>query len=200
MNALEFIYELGVRVSGTSSSGGRPKPTALKLLQGNPGHKKLNDSEPKFSPGMPEMPKGLPRAARRLFKRWGQNLMEHGVLTVNDGVALAEACRAQATVEALQKEVDKRGHIIETPIVVHHRNADSEVVGYKVEANPALSKMYEAQKVLKTFIIEFGLTPSSRSKLHVEKKAEVDPVEEILSRPSSHHGTVVVQDKKDFLN
>jgi len=39
--------------------GNRPKPTALKLLQGNPGRRPINKAEPKPKRGIPAMPKWL---------------------------------------------------------------------------------------------------------------------------------------------
>lgn len=40
-------------------AGGKPKPTALKKLEGNPGKRKMNTKEPMPEKGMPECPKWL---------------------------------------------------------------------------------------------------------------------------------------------
>jgi len=37
----------------------KPKPTALKKLEGNPGKRKLNTKEPMPGKGMPDCPKWL---------------------------------------------------------------------------------------------------------------------------------------------
>jgi phage terminase small subunit len=48
--------------------GPAPKPTALKLVQGNPGKRKLNKSEPKFC-GAPVCPAWITDVARAEWKR-----------------------------------------------------------------------------------------------------------------------------------
>ena len=40
-------------------AGRKPKPTALKKLEGNPGKRKLNTKEPVPDKGMPDCPKWL---------------------------------------------------------------------------------------------------------------------------------------------
>ena len=40
-------------------AGRKPKPTALKKLEGNPGKRKLNTKEPVPEKGMPDCPKWL---------------------------------------------------------------------------------------------------------------------------------------------
>lgn len=158
-------------------SGPRPKPTALKRLQGNPGHRPLNDDDLKVEAGMPEMPKGLPKAARREWKRMSKLLLEKGVLSALDGRALEGYCRCCALCEQLQKNVDEFGAIQQVPMT----NRNGDLIGYKPTANPALSKLMSAEALKLRFLIEFGLSPASRSKLHVEGKPAVDPMEDFLA-------------------
>lgn len=40
-------------------AGRKPKPTAIKELEGNPGKRKLNKKEPKPDKGMPVCPEWL---------------------------------------------------------------------------------------------------------------------------------------------
>ena len=44
--------------------GPPPKPTALRLLQGNPGKRRLNDAEPKPKQSLPRCPDWLPANAK----------------------------------------------------------------------------------------------------------------------------------------
>ena len=53
-------------------AGRKPKPTALKKLEGNPGKRKLNNKEPVPDKGMPDCPawllpdKGIEGSARHV--------------------------------------------------------------------------------------------------------------------------------------
>ena len=72
-------------------AGRKPKPTALKKLEGNPGKRKLNTKEPVPEKGMPDCPKWLLPEAKEEWKRLCQKLSEMGVLTEIDMAAFA-AC------------------------------------------------------------------------------------------------------------
>ena len=49
-------------------AGRKPKPTAIKELEGNPGKRKLNNKEPKPDKGMPVCPEWLPPEAKAEWK------------------------------------------------------------------------------------------------------------------------------------
>ena len=52
-------------------AGRKPKPTAVKKLEGNPGKRKLNTKEPVPAKGMPDCPEWLlPEAMRVLVSPW----------------------------------------------------------------------------------------------------------------------------------
>jgi hypothetical protein len=73
--------------------GRPPKPTALKLLQGNPGKRPLNDREPKPAVGceMPEFVKGDPLYVAE-WNREAPRLIRLGILTEIDGDILGRVC------------------------------------------------------------------------------------------------------------
>jgi phage terminase small subunit len=74
-------------------AGRPPKPTALKLLQGNPGKRKLNDQEPKPAAGarMPEWFADRPELAAE-WNRHAPRLEKLGLLTEIDDSALTAIC------------------------------------------------------------------------------------------------------------
>ena len=57
-------------------AGRKPKPTALKKLEGNPGKRKLNAKEPVPAKGMPDCPKWLLPEAKEEWKRLCQKLSD----------------------------------------------------------------------------------------------------------------------------
>src|SRR5579859_4519112 len=162
----------------------RPVPTEIKKLAGNAGHRPLNDQEPKPETGEPEMPKGMSKAARREWERIVPQLLQLGVLSRIDGKALAAYCDAYALWEQARKEIVKYGMVLRAPkcdkdgsvIIVNMEKGDyapadeimvkkvgeSVVQGriiYEHKANPACAIYEHMAKLMKSFLIEFGLTP-----------------------------------------
>ncbi len=72
--------------------GRKPTPTALKVIQGNPGHRPLNKNEPKVEPGIPERPKWLKGEAKKEWDRVIALFGQTGVITPIDGSMLAVYC------------------------------------------------------------------------------------------------------------
>ena len=77
-------------------AGRKPKPTALKKLEGNPGKRKLNTKEPVPAKGMPDCPKWLLPEAKMEWERLCVKLSEMGVLTEIDMAAFAAYCQSYA--------------------------------------------------------------------------------------------------------
>ena len=148
----------------------RPKPTILKELAGNPGGRPLNEHEPQPPKGVPEMPKGMGVAAKRMWRKWTRQLIEVGVMTTVDGTALEQACVSAALAEKFYREA------LESPMVNEFAgmNEESGEIYYKRKVNPAALGYIAASKNVKAYLIEFGLTPASRSKLKIEKEPDSD--------------------------
>jgi P27 family predicted phage terminase small subunit len=154
-------------------SGRRPLPTAVKKLRGNPGKRPVNKAEPKPKSLAPKMPAGLPPLAIAEWKAIVPMLGELGVLTQVDGKALAAYCEYFAQWREALDEVRERGITVEEPIV-KICGQESEIIGYKYKRNPAVTIANDAAKLMKSFLVEFGLTPSSRGRLHIEGKPDGD--------------------------
>lgn len=56
-----------LREEGMTMAGRKPKPTALKKLEGNPGKRKLNTKEPIPAKGMLNCPEWLLPEAKRNY-------------------------------------------------------------------------------------------------------------------------------------
>lgn len=160
----------------------RPKPTALKELEGNPGGRPLNDREPKPTLGCPERPKGLSFTAKREWANITKQLAELGVLAVTDGKALAMYCSAYGDWEEADRKCKKDGSWIEVP----------GAFGNVWKLAPWFNARCICAKLMKSFLIEFGLTPASRSKLKVEHKPEAPDF------PTREEATRVAEDAVDL--
>jgi phage terminase small subunit len=75
---------------------GRPrKPTALRVLEGNPGKRPLPQNEPRPT-GKAEMPGWLKPAAAVVWGEYAPRLLELGLLTDVDGETFGQWCTLAA--------------------------------------------------------------------------------------------------------
>ena len=150
-----------------STPGRKPKPTALKVLEGNPGCRKLNENEPKPLPIIPDCPEWLVDQAKEVWGKLAPILERMGVLTEADEIALAAICSLYVRYKDLERIIDEKGYT--------EKNTRS---GHK--AIPEFSMSRDCLKLLKSFMTEFGLTPSSRTRISIEEYTQDDPLEEFF--------------------
>jgi P27 family predicted phage terminase small subunit len=132
--------------------GRKPIPTTLKLLRGNPGKKKINTREPVPPVAQPQRPEHIAGLAAEAWDVLAPYLVALGVLTDGDSMALAMTCQVYSRWRMAEAEVAKLGTVVKSPN------------GYPI-LNPHLSVANAAQKQLQGLLVEFGLTPSSRSRI-----------------------------------
>lgn len=160
--------------------GPPPKPTALKRLAGNPGKRPLNEREAQPRREMPTCPRWLVGEARREWRRMARELYDLGLLTVVDRAALAAYCQCwarwiQAENELAEPDVHltittDKGNVIQNPLV-----------GI---ANVAMDHM-------RKFLIEFGMTPASRSRVAAMAPEKEQTLEEMLMATVAAQGDAV---------
>ena len=73
--------------------GRKPKPTSLRVIEGNPGKRPLNTREPKPVRGAPTCPAHLSPTAKAEWKRLIGQLVELGMISLLDRAALAAYCQ-----------------------------------------------------------------------------------------------------------
>ena len=133
--------------------GRKRKPTHLKLIDGNPGKRKLEPA-PKVPPQRPIAPSTLSEEARKEWQYVVPRLDEVGMLTKVDRTALEVYCEAVAT------HREAIGHLRELGILVRGDKG-------RVVKNPAAQLARDAATTIRLFCSEFGLTPSSRMRMDV---------------------------------
>lgn len=165
--------------------GRRPKPLAMHRLSGNARHMSQEDLSGANNPQpdliTPEMPKGMSRAAKREWKNIVPLLNAIGVLSNIDGKALAAYCESYALWETARNEYMKDGITFRSM----YENKDGAMVPGEIKANPAVAIANTALKTMKTYLIEFGLTPASRSKLKIQKKDDGDEMDKFLKNKNA---------------
>ena len=135
--------------------GRKSKPAALKVLAGNPGKRRLNLREPKPDSSMPSYPEHLSQEAQIEWERIAPELARLGILTELDRAALAAYCSCWGRWVEAERHVRKRGMTVRAPC------------GIKI--NPSVRISNNALQFLLKFATEFGLTPSSRSRIVMGK-------------------------------
>ena len=152
--------------------GPAPKPTALRIYEGNRGHRPLNDREPIALTGEPEMPKHLDRDARREWRRLVPLLMTMRVLTESDGLALASLCMTYSTLVQAQRLMLKSATGKRSSLLIKTAS------GY-IQQSPLLGIINGQMAALTVMLREFGLTPASRSRILAtsDTNGGIDPLE-----------------------
>jgi P27 family predicted phage terminase small subunit len=128
--------------------------------------------------GLPEIPEVLTKRAVGEWQRITPEPEALGVLAKIDAKALAAYCASYARWIEAERDVARLGLIVEEPIL----DADGELVGTRYKRNPAVLIAHEAMKLMKSFLMEFGMTPAARSRIRIEKPKEEDPLEAFLKR------------------
>lgn len=97
-----------------AQKGRKPKPTAIKILEGNPGKRQLNMNEPQPNKKMPKCPEWLEDEAKEEWNRLAKNLNELGILTELDMAAFASYCQAYARWKEAEEFITLHGSIVKT--------------------------------------------------------------------------------------
>lgn len=149
------------------SRGPRPKPTKLHILHGNPGKRNRDTGEPIPDDKMPTCPSWLGREGKREWNRMSKELHRLGILTGIDRAAFACYCQCW-----------ERFYMAEKAIQLHGATITTEKGN--IIQSPYVGMSNTALKIMRQYLIEFGLTPSSRSKVKTDKKPDKKEVEEFL--------------------
>lgn len=156
-----------------SNAGRKPLPTALHVLNGNPSKINLEErdrNEPKFSPGLPTCPEWLNEDAKLEWDRLLPELDSSGILQTVDMAVFAGYCDSLSMWKRSNKMIEKEGLTIET-------------MQGGLKTHPAVSIRDKALEKMKSFAVEFGFTPASRSRVNMpDKEKDIDPMEALLKK------------------
>lgn len=168
MAAFFIAYRTREEVGAMAQRGRKPKPTALKMLEGNPGGRPLNTKEPRPGKKAPRCPSWLEDEAKKEWKRMAKVLEQMGLLTEMDMAAFAGYCQAYARWKEAGEFLTQHGSMVRTPN------------GY-LQQVPQVSIAQTNMKIMLKFCEQFGLTPSARSRIvGGENSDEEDEMEKLL--------------------
>ena len=156
--------------------GPKPKPTNLKILEGNPGKRSFNLNEPKPISIAPECPDWLLDEAKKEWKRLAPELERLGLLTILDMAAFAGYCQSYAKFKAAEEFVKKHGTTYRIP----KKNKAGKVISVYMAPYPEVAIARHSLKQIRMFAQEFGLTPSSRGRIYLPGGSLDDEFEKLL--------------------
>ena len=156
-------------------AGRPPKPTRLKLLQGNPGKRALPKNEPQPATGIPTRPEWLSPEAKREWNRVVPELARLGLLAQVDRALIAAYCQSWAMYVEAMADIKENGTTFTT-----NR-------GYQ-GPRPSVAIAARMLDKLNQLSTKFGFTPSDRSKMSMPEPKQEDPFAEFLNRKAAGDG------------
>ncbi len=135
----------------------RPVPTRLKLAKGNPGRRPINKKEPKpKTSAIPKPAAYLDCNAKTFWRQNASELHRLGLLTVIDTLAFEMMASAHSLARQAREALEKEGHVI---TVTGSSGQPRAII------NPWFYIFTSQSKSLLALFAEFGMTPSSRSRI-----------------------------------
>jgi phage terminase small subunit len=165
-------------MAGTWRSGGRPKPTALKLLQGSKVRgRKSEPTHPVGRPPIPERLAGDPVAVAA-WNSLAARLETVGVLTTAHGEALAMLAEALADYDRIRGQLALMNY--QQLVVDEVKNAEGVTIRRRVRENPLLRRSERIALLVNRLLGEFGLTPATSARIDARPRQQSDPFERFL--------------------
>jgi P27 family predicted phage terminase small subunit len=159
-----------------------PKPTALKVLQGNPGKRRLNAREPQPTVlADAEPPEWLEDAAKEAWRAVVPKLCALRLVTEADLQGLTMLFDAYAEWFTARKTIREKGMTFE----VWERH-DGERYLASVRRRPEAAIAADAFRRVRLLMSDFGMTPAARVRLVTadDDGSEADPFDSWMRQQS----------------
>ena len=153
--------------------GRKPKPTRLRVIEGNRGKRPLNRKEPKAPRGIPPPFPHLSEKVKAAWMEIAVVLHDMRVLTLNHGHALEQMAENLVEIRQLRRGIKKSGRFQ----TVRTTNGSKKKI-----IHPAQLALSDGEKRFRAMIEQFGLTPSAASRVTVQPDEEPrDPAAEFFA-------------------
>lgn len=145
--------------------GRKPQPTQLKVIRGNPGKRPLPEDEPEVDPEIPDPPPHLNEDALEEWRKITVQLYDAGILTGIDRAALASYCQAYGRWAQAERAINRMAENDPNTKSLLVKSAKGNPM-----SNPLIGVANKAMGDMMKYAIEFGMTPSARSRIKVNEK------------------------------
>lgn len=151
--------------------GRKPLPTKVHELNGNPSKLRLDKrNEPQPRVGDIFCPDWLDEEARKVWERNAPELIRLGTLTIIDQDAFAAYCQVYSRWKRAERAIQDSFSYEFTDKDFKTKRADK----------PEVRIARDAWNQVKAMEAEFGMTPSSRSRIIASPEKPKDPIAEML--------------------
>ena len=153
--------------------GRKPIPTEIKRMRGTLQPSRMNKSEAQFPiPGKMLAPPGdLSDEGSDLWRSIGKVLLDVGLFTYGDRIALELLCVAYGRMKYANRKVEETGGGV------------LEADNGNLYHNPWLAVANKSWEQVKGMLGEFGLTPAERTRVIAAIEQEEDDLADLLFRP-----------------
>lgn len=150
-------------------AGRIPKPTSLKVIEGNRGKRATNKQEPdpEYLIDL-EAPAWLPASAKEVWQELAPNLARAKLLTKVDADALAMGCVAISQHRYAVKRIGD--DMVKSK---HEPGKDGEVVAVGEHINPWMFVQSMSFKQVMLVFQQFGMTPAARTRIAINPQADL---------------------------
>ena len=148
--------------------GRLPKPTGLRKLEGNPGHRSFPKNEPQYGPGLPQKPRGMSVAAKKIWDELVDQMLGAAILRNVDQRALRQLCEDEAILEQAYESFWKMARRLKKEAEAQGKELPAGEMMALLTMKSGRLAMNSLRDLAARVIIErreFGLTPSSRTRV-----------------------------------
>jgi len=156
------------------------KPSAQKKRQGTYRKDRAPKSEVQPASSLPSCPDHFDAYARAYWEHYAAELNENGLLTALDGPEFGLLCQALGRSHRYSEILEAEGDLYVTP------------TGF-TRIHPATKLRGQAEKLITQLAPRFGMNPSARSSIDIQKPAKKDDDELFLFGQA---GPQLVKDEK----
>lgn len=148
-----------------SMKGRKPKPTAIKQAEGNPGRRPLAKVDLTTAPEAPACPDWLDPGARLVWKHLVAKLMALGILRSVDQIMLAMLCDSVSMLKAARRRLDRE----RIELKKSNKNQDDALLyktpGGTVIQSPLIGIINREKLNIQRLATEFGMSAAARARL-----------------------------------
>jgi P27 family predicted phage terminase small subunit len=153
----------------------RPEPLEKRIGKGNTSGRPLPENPPDRVLDAPTPPVWLTGHALDCWERVGELLVKRGQWTADSEVALAALCNTFAEWVELSEDLRTNGRFQRVRIK-SAKPGSRDKGSYMERVRPAVAAFQDADRRLKGWLVEFGLTDASRGKVTMQKPKDEDDV------------------------